>query len=107
MARDYWINIRNQADFYMRPGPNGGPLERQIYAKMSSTEVAEEGVIKLQIDCGSEIVLTPVEAAHIADTLASAARGAQRLRAQRPDASGVTLQTETSPLFIPDLAGRI
>lgn len=78
MARDYWITIRDQANYYMRPGLGGGPLERLVYAKMSSTEGAGEGVIKLQIDCGREIVLTPAEAADIADTLASAARGSQR-----------------------------
>jgi hypothetical protein len=107
MARDYWITVRDQADYYMRPGPGSGPLERRVYAKMSSTEVAGEGVIKLQIGLEREIVLTPEEAADVADTLASAARSAQDPSTPLPDAGRIKLQSETSPLFIPDHARGI
>jgi hypothetical protein len=79
--RDYSITIRNQADHYMRPGPKGEPLERRYYANMSSAEArGDEGAICLQIDRGQTITLTPAEALDIADTLKSAASGAQRTR---------------------------
>lgn len=73
-ARDYSIEIRNEADYYI-----GRDVRDRQYAHMTSSVAADdatEGRIELRIGRGNAVALTVAEAKDVAETLLAAADGA-------------------------------